>query len=637
MNKRALVIGSRLPPLLGTENDADAMERLLIARGFMVDKRTGAAASRQGILDGYERLIRDVDRDGAAVFYYAGHGGYAANPNAGLGQRARVQCLFPTDWTDTGEFRAILDVELSVLLARLTEKTHNATVILDCCHSAEMSRGPYDRAAAAPLIPRVYGAAWARLVPEFLARHPVDLTRVDVESNPHAVRLVATAPDRQAFETTIESGGAPLYRGLFTLTLERVLAESGGAALSWQTLVNRVRELVIERSWRQQLPAAEGPADRLPFTTQAMKRPDAVVLFYDHGEPYLRANRILGAAKGATYDIMPLGAADHDRSAVIARANVVELVGGNARVALEPVEGAPAPEPGALGFPTSLPYPPLPVRITGATAARIDQLVHARSGDNRPGRIDRIQDEGQARFEVIADGARLTLLDAGIPAGTPLDDTDDGRELLIRRLERWSKAEAVRSLTTEGLPRDAIEVDWGRVEQGRTMGSDPGTRMHVGDWIYVTVKNRTDRTLHVAIFDIGVAGKVTLLTAASPTGRRLEPDKSFTLGQRDGERLVRGLGPVIWPDDVPTDALRRESFLVIAASAWTDFKRLETEALVTRSTTNRLEAILDGFRRGITRDLSEEPAELDGFCVHRIDFDLSAKPRSAAGDQPPAA
>jgi len=162
--------------------------------------------------------------------------------------------------------------------------------------------------------------------------------------------------------------------------------------------------------------------------------------------------------------------------------------------------------------------------------------------------------------------------------------------------------------------------------------------MHVGELIYVTVKNRSDHPLYLAIFDIGIAGKVSLLTVGSPNGRKLEPNEPFTLGNRDGESTIRGLGPMVWPDDVPQTWDRPESIVVIAASDWTDFQRLETPVLPTRSAPravrNRLETILDSFREAQTRDIRAVLPRLDGFCVQRIDFALSARPRASAAQSP---
>src|SRR3954451_8056059 len=130
------------------------MTGLLERRGFEVRLCAGGDATRAGILAAYERLISDVRDGDAALVYYSGHGGFARPGKAAAAQRVDdleitgpppdLQFIVPVDYHESSEtdFRGITAVELSVLLARLTERTHNATVVLDCCHSAHMSRDP---------------------------------------------------------------------------------------------------------------------------------------------------------------------------------------------------------------------------------------------------------------------------------------------------------------------------------------------------------------------------------------------------------------------------------------------------------------------------------------------------------------
>lgn len=80
MTRRALVVGSQIEGLRGVHNDVTAMVDVLTVRGFAIDQRTGDAASRAGILDGYDRLIEASSDGDAAVVYYSGHGFYAAVP-----------------------------------------------------------------------------------------------------------------------------------------------------------------------------------------------------------------------------------------------------------------------------------------------------------------------------------------------------------------------------------------------------------------------------------------------------------------------------------------------------------------------------------------------------------------------------
>jgi len=135
--------------------DAAWMTELLEARGFEVQMLAGPDATRDRILAGYTELIESVTCNEAAVVYFGGHGGLmhdladGDDPGAKPGEPPvpdAFQFIAPTDLLKSTDedFRGISSWELSLLLEELTRKTHNVTVILDCCHSGQMSRGDAD-------------------------------------------------------------------------------------------------------------------------------------------------------------------------------------------------------------------------------------------------------------------------------------------------------------------------------------------------------------------------------------------------------------------------------------------------------------------------------------------------------------
>ena len=58
MARHALVLGSQIEGLRGVDNDTRRMAAMLDARGFAVDLRVGADATRAGMLAGYDQLIQ---------------------------------------------------------------------------------------------------------------------------------------------------------------------------------------------------------------------------------------------------------------------------------------------------------------------------------------------------------------------------------------------------------------------------------------------------------------------------------------------------------------------------------------------------------------------------------------------------
>jgi len=606
MTRRALVIGSQAFGLTGVENDVTAMTALLREDfGFTsVAECRGSDATRDGILEAYERLIEETVPGDTVAFYYSGHGAYARNPRWQPGQRDRLQCLVPVDWSIGGEFRGILDSELSEKLGTLTEITHNVTVILDCCHAAQMSR---DADANTP-VPRALTQQWNDSIDEFLAKHPPDLTRISVTGNRLAVRMVAAEPDRSAYERDFMIGGVSVRRGTFTRAIESVLRDSNGAKLSWRAVNDRVREIVLGYV-KDQRPAVEGPQDRLLFETEVRTHSDAIVYFEDNGKPSLRASRVLGAYDGAVYEIVP-PAAPYDPAGVIATATVTSLEQSFARVKL--ADPTSPPPVGALAYPKKLPFPALPIFVDSSAPSALQDAL----GKDRF--VERVPMDA-ARVVVSADGAGLHVRELGRDLFTPIP-TDD-HTLILSRLETLARGEGLRRLAPGGIPEQAITIEYGRVEGGKAIPHGPGDRFHVGEYLYTAVSNASNRELYVAIYDVGICGAVTLLVPAN--GIKLAAKERFVLGDNFGK--LEGLGPFYWPRIIPEDGERRESLVIVYTDDLTDFSVLETTRGEAQGD-NALD-VLVAATTGTTRNVAPKGGQLYG--VRRIDFDLSPWGRGA--------
>ena len=115
---------------------------------FTLQLCKGLNATRNGILAKYDELIQNTAFNDATVIYYSGHGGLAVNPkyqpmeDLGVLSPRYHQFIVPVDMEETNDedFRGITSLELSKLLAELTSRSKNVTIIMDCCHSARMSR-----------------------------------------------------------------------------------------------------------------------------------------------------------------------------------------------------------------------------------------------------------------------------------------------------------------------------------------------------------------------------------------------------------------------------------------------------------------------------------------------------------------
>src|SRR4051812_30354348 len=260
MARRALVLGSQIEGLRGVHNDTQRMAAMLDARGFVVDLRVGADATRSGILAGYDQLIAASGPEDAAVVYYCGHGYHAVVPDAGRSW----QSIVPTDLRDgsTTDWRGITAWELSVKQAQLTARTRNVTVILDCCHSAQLSRSDGVVGALPRSLPHPFHIGFDHHLAALRAIYGRAFDAVDPVGNPHAVRVVACGQNEPAFECP---DATDQYHGVFTDVMIDVLTEVGTVPVSWATVIGAIRTRVLRRFPRQR-PDIEGPIRRGVFS-----------------------------------------------------------------------------------------------------------------------------------------------------------------------------------------------------------------------------------------------------------------------------------------------------------------------------------------------------------------------------------
>jgi hypothetical protein len=174
-NKLALLVGvdqyrsETVDDLEGAVNDVRNMKRLLVETfGFLDDEEhirvlTDEQATRENILRGIEEhLITKADRDSIVVFHYSGHGSRMID-TSGDETDGFDETLVPHDsGRDPDENHDILDDELNELMARLTRKTPNVTLVLDSCHSGSATRGSGKARTVEPDLRAVRGGKSAR-------------------------------------------------------------------------------------------------------------------------------------------------------------------------------------------------------------------------------------------------------------------------------------------------------------------------------------------------------------------------------------------------------------------------------------------------------------------------------------------
>ncbi len=613
--RRALLIGSQTHGLECVEADVEKMSVALRDRDFAVTTCIRGDATRDGIVKAYERLIAETQPGDAVCIYYSGHGGRAENPY-GVGPRY-LQYLVPTDH-GPGSFRGVMSFELSGLLAQLTDKTPNVTVILDCCHSGQMSRGgPTKPVPGVTLRAKGLTDALNEAELEALVRGAQARLRVaDAESNPHALRLMATEPKETAYEDKRDG----VAGGIFTKALLAALEERKDRLASWGSVMLQVREQVMQQM-KDQRPDVEGPRRRRLFELELIPDERPLPLFFDGAEARLRGGALLGAVPGSRYGVMPRGSERYLAETALAEAVVTSSLGSTSRVELHAPEHRPLPATGLLAFPLDVEFHRLQVGLGAELSPELGGSF-ANSRYLLPVPID----PGVARPTVRKRDVELELRDA---RGLLLTRTPEATPAaVLERLECCARAEHLRRLDEgtlmEGPLNDTLIVEYGRVEDGRRIRHEGTEPLHVGDRQYVKLINDGYKTLHVAVLAIDAKYSVRLLSRAAPRGQMLRPDEPLEVGKDPSGRwrgLTRG-----WPDDLSAETPQRETLVVIAAEEEQDFSLLlSSDAYDLKLAHQPAEPDGRGKRGGTEAAEARTPGS--EYKLLRIDYQLDPTPR----------
>jgi hypothetical protein len=622
MPSRALLLGAQQDGLKGVENDVAAMAKALESRGFLIDRCHGDDATRANILAAYEKLINDTGPNDPVVVFYSGHGGRAQPPNTGGSgpDLMDLQFIAPMDIhaSTPEDFRGITSVELSALLNRLTDKTDNVVVMLDCCHAMRMSRDDRLRIKAVP--PMEYDLLRAH-VDRLRAAGQLDIDRLRTTGNPDAVRLVACAPDQSASEY---AGADGHQIGMFTEAVTLVLEQAGTQPVTWATVMDRVRERVGDLSSGQR-PEVEGPANRLLFETAVDELLTTLrVTPLPEGRVRLECAPLLDVREGDEFLVMPPGAVAADPATKIGDLRVDRVGPLSAEGPVVLAAGVTEVPVGGRAHRTRAAAPALAVRVPDsaadlARAVSTTPLIRLAGPDETPLAEVRVDPAG-----------RLTVHDLIGPLHTPDPDDGAGIARVVNNLKVLAQASALRRLVGRSdwsLGAD-LHIEWGRVVDGQ---AEPlgraGAVAYTGDKIYVSVRNDSADTVFVSLIDIGVAGRVQVLTNSTPTGVRLTPGKTFTYGFNDVRGVLTGLG-LSWPAGLDPAQARPETLLIVAASVAQDMSALEQRGIGRggRAVASPLEQMLAQIAVGGSRDLSSEFGSTVRYDVHAIDFELGPLP-----------
>ena len=641
MGKRALIIGSQTGGLRGVHSDVEVVDDALASLGFTTTRAIEGDATRDGIVERLRGLIHDSGPDDAAVVYYSGHGGRQRNPLAASEPDAPqwLQFIVPTDIDDrSGDtFRGLLSQELSLLQLELTAKTPNVTTILDCCHSARMSR---DAAMVPKANDQVTGFPWSDLERRWAAlratlQADAGTGQAAGDDNPLAVRVVASSPDESAYELARTAlGGA---HGALTSTLVPILKSALATTLTWRGLLDLVRPAVMDLVPMQR-PELEGPLNRFLFATATSDETGVLPVRVEDGVAVLDGAALFGMAEGDTYAVVaPAG----DPRQPVATAVIDRIIGDRARLLLDGAGPADLP-PGTSAHPADVALGARPVAVLPADHPDRTTVVEALRRSAHVRVVDRTA--GVLATVSLSDDGMQVLDTAGEPLHEAARPIAGGTlTLLGGDLQKLARATHVRELAS-GVGGAELADDVGvshvrLVPGGGEVELHPGEHLFAGDRLAVRFVNRSDEPRYVSVLDVGVSGAVTVLTSSEPDGITLEKQERYDLGRDPVTGLLDGI-EIFWPD-VPAGGPRPETFVTIVSDEKVDgLKRLEQFGVRARGVgakgpTSTLERLIDAVGGG-RRDARPRPpdARPTRYRVHRFDFVLHPSARVADDGEP---
>ncbi|MEG4172022.1 MULTISPECIES: caspase family protein [unclassified Microcoleus] len=481
------------------------------------------------------KAITELAQPGEQVYiYYAGHGGRATTIYPELkGADQEDEGIVPSDISAGGRY--LLDVELAMVLKRMTDKGLIVTLIMDSCHSGGVTRGdgairsgeetdktpPNQESLVAPL--EELSKNWKTLT------EGVDGDIAWVPPIKNYLLLAACRPNEVACEYPFDGKE---QHGALTYWLIQTLATSS-TALSFNKLYDRVCAQ-IQSKFPQQLPMLIGDGTRAVFGNDRLPPQYSVtVINVDAKQKQITLNAGLaqGLSSGTRFAIYPLNATDFsNRQQQLAIVEIVEVQASTsvARV-LEPQEGGIKVTEESkieLGAPAVLVAAPV------ALVRRVLLLDNKEAGDKEhqlpPELVDKQQealekvrqaltgngwvvevkagDELKSDYQVAVGRDSEYEISSETPfknLGTPLQiDASDAAIGVVNRLVHLTKYQAVQTLDNPSSEL-AKHVECELVDENRQPFKEPSNIvLKQGKIVFLRVKNTDSQPLNIAVLDL---------------------------------------------------------------------------------------------------------------------------------------
>ncbi|MEU8261538.1 caspase family protein [Micromonospora sp. NPDC048999] len=502
-------------PLQGCHNDVTQVAEFLRVRALgdeppatlLLENET---ATRQAVVDGLRDHLGQAGPGDTALFWFSGHGSWAAVPDElwHLEPTGQMQTLICHD-SRHDEVPDLYDKELSLLLGEVAATGCHLAVVLDSCHSFSATRNLVRFAPALETAPLIEA-----LLPE--------LRRAATRPPTEHVVLAAC----QSSETAIETWAEGRPHGLFSWSLLTALRRLGPSA-TYRELLTAAR-CEVERQAFQQIPQLEpvtpGIADQPFLGGQVKPSASGMRMRRVRHEWEIDVGSCHGLSIGPNGDDVRVAVPGPD----LREARIVQV--HPERSVVQPLGWEPD---GDLQYPvvvSRVPVPMVTVLVEGGHQPTVDQVLAALRTSGPGGgpsphvRPDASADGRTPELRVDADQPDRVRIAGG--DGTPLcaDLTDvrrDGGRRVAAMLEHLARVHRVRSLTNPvSTLAGAVSVDLVQARPGEVIGPAhrPGLRpdrdgaVHLryrqeqGRWVpptaFVRLHNHSDRRLFCVLLDV---------------------------------------------------------------------------------------------------------------------------------------
>ncbi|MCG5062222.1 MAG: caspase family protein [Limnoraphis sp. WC205] len=606
--KWALLIGidhyksAKFQQLKGCGNDIELISKIIQENfGFAVDRITilrNEEATRENILKAMDILVQRAGIDDIVVIHYSGHGSQMTD-REGDEKDGLDETIVPYDsGRHPEENRDITDDEIYLRLLRLGEKTPHITLIFDCCHSATMSRDPFgalERWAEPDLRPI-----------EELPPSPVidELGRGILRDCgptgwlPYSERYVLIAACRdeeKAYEYAPSHG---ITHGTLTYFLGQELRRVEPSA-TYRDIFERVNLLVtVQRCFQH--PQMEGARDRQLFDVGDIKPMRFVsVQTRQDDRVTLGAGAAHGMTSGSLWGIYASGtkqiASETPRLGLV-EVTAVEAVTSDAKI-LEEVS-LNVIKAGSRSVEETHDYGEMCLVVEIETTVGSEQFVdelkkaiadstllqEAEGGKPAVVRIYLVpprkianQESPVPQLGVVAEPTWAAVGQDGQLAIPPqAANRADAAVVLRNNLEkvaRYRQVLALRNPNEESPLKDKVKFilkrqnadgTWVRAEPEDSSGQ---VVFEEGDRIAAEIINCYSAPVYITILDFGLTGAVSLLHPIEGSNEQLIPDKSISIGVREGDEIVLEI-----PDEFSRKTLgNTETFKLFVTTQEADF------------------------------------------------------------------